>query len=48
MSKRFEQVNGYFLKGYWKKIWVREVVGAWITPEEYKLITGEDYENKKE
>lgn len=48
MSEKFEQVNYYYFKGYWKKSWVWEVVGTWITPEEYKLITGGDFLKEKD
>lgn len=46
MSKKFEDVNYYYINGYWKKLWVWEVVGFWITPVEYKYITGEEYEKE--
>lgn len=43
-SKNYEKVKNYYDKGLWNKQRVYNVVGKWITPEEYKEITGEDYE----
>ena len=44
MSKMFEKVKKYYDKGLWKIQAVRNaVVKGWITAEEYKEITGEDY-----
>lgn len=43
MSKNFEKVKDYYERGLWDKQRVRAVVGKWITQEEYKKITGEDY-----
>ena len=45
MSKDFEKIKGYYDDGRWSKKRVKNAVkmGA-ITKEEYKLITGEDYE----
>ena len=42
-SKNFEKVKNYFERGLWSKSRVHAVVGRWITPEEYKEITGEDF-----
>ena len=44
MSKNYSKVKGYFESGLWSRKMVRNAVGRWITEEEYKLITGEDYE----
>lgn len=50
MSKNFKKVQTYYnnyLNGYkpaWDKQRVYNVVGKWITAEEYELITGEPYE----
>ena len=44
MSKNFTKVKLYYESGAWSKQKVHNVVNKWITPEEYKLITGEDYE----
>ena len=44
MSKNYSKVKGYFESGLWNRKMVRNAVGRWITEEEYKLITGEDYE----
>ena len=44
MSKMYEKVKKYYDKGLWKIQAVRNaVVKGWITAEEYKEITGEDY-----
>ena len=44
MSKHFEQVKKYYAKGLWSIERVRNaVVKGWITAEEYKIITGEEY-----
>lgn len=48
-SKNFEKVKTYyenFLKGVspsWSLARVKSAVFKWITPNEYKEITGEDY-----
>jgi len=44
MSKNFEKVKNYYEAGLWNKTRVHAVVGKWITAEEYKEITGEDYD----
>lgn len=43
MSKNYEKVKHYYEAGLWSKVRVYAVVGRWITEEEYKEITGEDY-----
>ena len=44
-SDKFEIVKKYYDKGLWKIQAVRNaVVKGWITAEEFKEITGEDYE----
>ena len=44
MSKNFNKVKSYYDRGLWSIERVREaVVKGWITSEEYRLITGEDY-----
>jgi len=44
MSKYFELVKKHYDDGFWSKKKVRDAVKKeWITAEEYKLITGEDY-----
>jgi len=39
----FNKIKEYYDKGLWSKQRVYNVVGKAITPEEYRLITGEDY-----
>lgn len=44
MSKYFEKVRTYYQIGQWDIDKVRNaVIKGWITPEEFKLITNEDY-----
>lgn len=42
-SKKFDTVKNYYDKGLWSKHRVQMAVGRWITEEEYKEITGEDF-----
>lgn len=42
-SKNFEKVKTYYDDGMWNITKVHNAVGKWITAEEYKEITGEDY-----
>lgn len=49
MSSKFQKVKDYYDKGLWKLYQVRNAVEKqWITAEEYKLITGEDYPDPNE
>lgn len=44
MSKNFNKVKKYYEENFWNKKMVKNaVVKNWITKEEYKEITGEDY-----
>ena len=43
MSEKFEQVASYYINKLWTKKQVRNAVGRWITEDEYKVITGEEY-----
>ena len=43
-SKNFEKVKKYYDEGVWDIHRVYNAVGRWITAEEYKEITGEDYD----
>ena len=44
MSK-FDRVKKYYDAGLWNTEMVKNaVVKAWITPEEFKTITGNDYD----
>lgn len=45
MSKNFEKVKGFYDAGLWSLGMVRNAVGRWITVEEFREITGEEYEN---
>lgn len=42
-SKNFEKVKKFYKMGIWSEKMVWNAVGKWITPKEYKEITGEDY-----
>lgn len=42
-SKNYEKVKKLYKMGIWSEKMVWNAVGKWITPEEYKEITGEDY-----
>lgn len=42
-SKNFEKVKKFYKMGIWSEKMVWNAVGKWITLEEYKEITGEDY-----
>ena len=45
-SANFEKVKAYYDNGLWSISRVKQaVVKGWITADEYKEITGEDYEN---
>ena len=44
MSKNFEKVKKFYENGIWNKQRVYNAVEKWITKEEYKEKTGEDYE----
>ena len=45
MSKHFKKVKMYFDSGLWSIERVRNaVVKGWITAQEYKIITGEEYD----
>lgn len=43
MSANFEKVKTYYEQGFWDIHMVRNAVNRWITPDEYKQITGQDY-----
>jgi len=44
MSKKYQKVKHYYDKGLWGIGKVRDAVEkGWITEEEFKEITGEDY-----
>ena len=43
MSKKFKTVKDFYDHDLWSNSRVHNAVGRWITAEEYKIITGEDY-----
>ena len=44
MSKHFKKVKSYFDSGLWSIERVRNaVIKGWITAEEYRIITGENF-----
>lgn len=45
-KSRFEMVKNFYDNGLWKKKRVRDaVVKGWISPENYREITGQNYED---
>lgn len=42
-SKNFEKVRKYYKNRLWDLKKVHDAVGRWITAEEFKTITGEEY-----
>ena len=44
MSVNYEKVKSYYEKGLWDKDRIYKAVGRWITSEEYRDITGEEYQ----
>lgn len=44
-SALFEQIKAWYEAGRWSKERVYNVVGKALTADEYKEITGEDYES---
>ena len=48
-SKKFDKVKYYYDNGYWAINRVHDAVGhGWITAEEFKEITGIDYDSGEE
>lgn len=46
-SKKFKDVKAYYDNGYWNKTRVKNAVSkGWITAEEYKDITGDDFDGR--
>lgn len=46
-SKNYTKVATYFMTGIWSQKMVANAVKKnWITPDEYKEITGETYQEK--
>lgn len=43
-SKKYNTVKSYYDNGLWSEKRVYNAVGKWITAEEYRMITGNDYE----
>ncbi|MBE7718592.1 XkdX family protein [Lacrimispora indolis] len=43
MSKNFEKVKSFYDSELWSEEMVWNSVGRWITVEEYREITGEEY-----
>lgn len=43
-SKNFNKVKWYYNHGQWNKYRVWMAVNRWITADEYKEITGEDWD----
>lgn len=46
-GKNYEKVKRYYSMGVWtKKMVYNAVAKGWITPADYKELTGEDYEEE--
>lgn len=46
-GKNYEKVKRYYGMGVWTRTMVyNAVTKGWITPEDYKELTGEDYEKE--
>lgn len=45
-SKDFDKIKDWYNKGLWKIKHVRAAVGKKITADEFKEITGKNYEDK--
>lgn len=48
MSERYELVKKYCELGYWTEKMVWNAVGRWINADEFRKITGKEYEKEKE
>lgn len=47
MTKKYKTVKDFFDRGLWKINRVRDAVKmAWITAEEFRDITGEDFDGR--
>lgn len=42
-SKNYEKVKKFYKMGIWSEKMAWNAVGKWITPDEYKEITGKAY-----
>lgn len=48
-KSKFEMVKNFYDNGLWKENRVRDaVVKGWISPENFKEITGEDYDEQED
>ena len=45
-SPKFELVKWYYDHDRWNSAMVKNAVGRWITAEEYREITGEEYQEE--
>ena len=43
MSKNYNKVKRFYSAGRWSLVMVRNAVGRWITADEFKEITGQNY-----
>lgn len=48
MSKNYMKVKSFYERGLWSIGMVRNAVGKWITSDEFKTITGQEYTGAKE
>lgn len=47
MSKNFDKVKTFYVAELWPLSWVWNAVGKWITVDEYREITGKEFEEKE-
>ena len=47
MSKNFEKVKKFYTAELWPLSWVKNAVDRWITVDEYREITGKEFEEKE-
>lgn len=48
-KSKFEMVKNFYDNGLWKEKRVRDAVKkGWISPENFKEITGEDYDEQED
>lgn len=48
-KSKFEMVKNFYDNGFWKEKRVRDaVIKGWISPENFKEITGEDYDEQED
>ncbi len=46
MSKNYEKVKRLYNTEAWSLNWVQDAVNRWITADEFRKITGKEFEKK--